>query len=254
VWNAAVQLAALIEGPEPALPAVVNEVGGKAERLGDWDVAGREVLELGAGTGLAGLVAALKGATRTIITDYPATEVLDNLRQNVAANIQTRRADASKTRAADARGEIGEVRVEGHEWGVLTDSFSIHEKEAFDRILVADCLWSMLLLCSKAPLSESKVLTFDTVPHQHINLLSSIRWFLAPKGRAWVVAGFHTGREKMKGFYAPEALEAADLEIESIWEKNADGKERSWVEDRGREDITERKRWLVIGILKRRGT
>ena len=156
MWNAAVQLAALIEGPEPALPAVVNEVGGKAERLGDWDVAGREVLELGAGTGLAGLVAALKGATRTIITDYPATEVLENLRKNVAANIQTRRADASKTGAADARGEIGEVRVEGHEWGVLTDSFSIHEKEAFDRILVADCLWSMLFLCSQPPLLKAK--------------------------------------------------------------------------------------------------
>jgi len=58
----------------------------------------------------------------------------------------------------------------------------------------------------------------------------------------------------MKGFYAAEAIEAVDLEIERIWERNADGKEREWVEDRGTEDITERKRWLVIGILKRRGT
>ena len=58
----------------------------------------------------------------------------------------------------------------------------------------------------------------------------------------------------MKGFYAAAALEAADLEIERIWERNADGKEREWAEDRGREDITERKRWLVIGILKRRHT
>ena len=91
------------------------------------------------------------------------------------------------------------------------------------------------------------------MPHQHANLLSSIRWFLAPEGRAWVVAGFHTGREKMRGFYATEALATADLEIERIWERNADGKEREWVEDRGREDITERKRWLVIAILKRRG-
>jgi hypothetical protein len=71
-------------------------------------------------------------------------------------------------------------------------------------------------------------------------------------GKAWVVAGFHTGRAKMRGFYEESALMEAGLEIEKIWERNADGAEREWVVDRGIEDVTERKRWLVIGILRRR--
>jgi hypothetical protein len=83
-------------------------------------------------------------------------------------------------------------------------------------------------------------------------LLRSIRWFLSVDGEAWVVAGFHTGREKMRGFYEESALEEAGLRIERIWERNAEGLERDWVPDRGIEDVTERKRWLVIGILKRR--
>lgn len=198
VWNAGVQLAAFMEE------------GGAA-----WSVRGQRVLELGAGTGLAGIVAALSGARDVAITDYPAPEVLANIRGNVERNVG-KRADAS---------------VQGHEWGVLDDGFAMSGKEAFGRILVADCLW---------------------MPWQHANLLRSIRWFLSVDGEAWVVAGFHTGREKMRGFYEESALEEAGLRIERIWERNAEGLERDWVPDRGIEDVTERKRWLVIGILKRR--
>ena len=140
VWNAAVQLAVFLEDPQPTS-------GGTTHGDWEWGVAGKEVLELGAGTGLAGLLAALKGARRVVITDYPAAEVLENLRKNVAKNIDTRRRidtdDVSVAGTEVVKLEIGDVSVAGHEWGVLTDPFSKKEKENFDRILVADCLWSM---------------------------------------------------------------------------------------------------------------
>lgn len=207
LWNAGLQLAEFIEE-------------GDAQRR-DWSVGGERVLELGAGTGLAGIVAGLSGAREVVISDYPAPEVLGNIRDNVERNVSTRK---------DKTG-VGEVRVEGHEWGVLGDGFSKENKESFGRILVADCLW---------------------MPWQHLNLLKSIRWFMKGGGKAWVVAGFHTGRAKMRGFYEESALMEAGLEIEKIWERNAEGMERDWVVDRGIEDVTERKRWLVIGILRRR--
>jgi predicted nicotinamide N-methyase len=207
LWNAGLQLAEFIEE---------GDVQGR-----DWSVQGERVLELGAGTGLAGIVAGLKGAREVVVSDYPAVEVLGNIRDNVERNVRSRK---------DRIG-VGEVRVEGHEWGVLDDAFSSENREGFGRLLVADCLW---------------------MPWQHLNLLMSIRWFLKADGRAWVVAGFHTGRAKMRGFFEECALKKAELEIEKIWERNADGVEREWVVDRGIEDVTERKRWLVIGILRRR--
>lgn len=197
------------------------------------------MLELGAGTGLAGIVAALEGA-ETVISDYPAEEVLENIRGNVRGCVDARRPKSGENKDGQEKGdgdaerngkETGQVAVEGHEWGALTDSFSQTHAAAFDVLLVADCLW---------------------MPHQHANLHLSIAHFLAPAGRAWVVAGFHTGREKMRGFYDETALLKAGLEIERIWERNAEGWDREWVTDRGVEDVTERKRWLVVGILKRR--
>ncbi|CZS93396.1 related to NNT1 Putative nicotinamide N-methyltransferase, has a role in rDNA silencing and in lifespan determination [Rhynchosporium graminicola] len=227
LWNAGVQLAEFIEEGR----AILGD-GGKGEEAGEagriekeeWSVKGKRVLELGAGTGLAGLMAGLQGAEQVIISDYPAPEVLKNIEANVERNITSRKAKSPT--------EVAPVEVKGHEWGELDDAFSVENKGSYDRILVADCLW---------------------MPWQHASLLKSIEWFLREdEGRAWVVAGFHTGREKMKGFYEEGALKEAGLEIDRIWERNAEGFEREWVEDRGVEDVTERKRWLVIGILKKR--
>ena len=219
LWNAGLQLAEFIEDGSSS-----GDNGGEGGDNGsgrcEWDVNGQRVLEVGAGTGLAGLVAALRGAKEVVLSDYPAQEVLVNLRANVQRNVSTR-----------AKDKVAEIRVQGHEWGVLDDDFSKAEKGGFGRILAADCLW---------------------MPWQHENLLRSISWFLAEGGRAWVVAGFHTGRAKMRGFFEDEAVRAAGLEVERIWERNAEGAEREWVTDRGVEDITLRKRWLVIAVLKHR--
>ncbi|CZR54338.1 probable NNT1 Putative nicotinamide N-methyltransferase, has a role in rDNA silencing and in lifespan determination [Phialocephala subalpina] len=209
LWNAGLQLAEFIEE-------------GKDDQGRHWNVKGEEVLELGAGTGLAGLVAGLTGGRRVAISDYPAKEVLENIRANVERNVPPLRSKFPG---------IGEIEVQGHEWGVLDDKFSKSNEGRFGRILVADCLW---------------------MPWQHLNLLKSISHFLKEEGKAWVVAGFHTGREKMRGFYEEEKLRELGLEIERIWERNAEGVEREWVTDRGIEDVTRRKRWLVCAILRKR--
>ena len=206
LWNAGLQLAEFIDD---------GGVGGC-----EWEVTGQKVLEMGAGTGLAGLLAALRGANEVVLTDYPASEVLANLRANVRGVV-----------AAQGKDLVAELRVQGHEWGELDDEFSRKERGEFGRILIADCLW---------------------MPWEHEKLLRSISWFLAQDGRAWVIAGFHTSRESMRGFFKGDTVKAAGLEVEKIWERNAEGAEREWVTDRGIEDVTQRKRWLVVAILKRR--
>ncbi|ESZ98009.1 hypothetical protein SBOR_1622 [Sclerotinia borealis F-4128] len=208
LWNAGLQLAEFFEEGD-------GRRGGR-ER---WEVTGERVLEVGSGTGLAGIVTALMGAQEVVLSDYPDEDVLANLRTNVAKNIET--------------DGFGDVTVQGHEWGVVDDEFSVKNKEGFSRVIASDCLW---------------------MSRQHENLLKSIRWFLKADGRAWICAGFHTGREIMREFFEDETLAAAGLEIETIYERDANAVEREWVMDRGVEDhdATARKRWLVIAILKRR--
>lgn len=92
------------------------------------------------------------------------------------------------------------------------------------------------------------------MPHEHENLVKSMLHLLSMDldARIFSIAGFHTGRAKLALFFQ-EAV-AQGLEIESIYEEDAEGNRREWVEERdgGTENVTERKRWLVIAILKRR--
>lgn len=94
------------------------------------------------------------------------------------------------------------------------------------------------------------------MPWQHTNLHTSIAHFLkpatpaAPDARAWVIAGFHTGRSQMRGFFDPDALAAHALQLERIWEVDCLGNERAWVPEREGEDATGARRWLAVGIVK----
>jgi hypothetical protein len=319
VWNSGVQLAAFLE---EGLLVDTGVAGGqnRSERL-DWSVRDESVLELGAGSGLAGIVAAKAGAREVAITDYPAPAVLANLRANVTRNLApemrrrcrvvghewgslpTTPASSSSQPlfrdAEDARSHLrdyeGANREMGNEDGRGRDIAEVGEattkpepepdkasdisgtteaeagadsettntdpltfaglrRGAFSRILVADCLW---------------------MPWQHAALRRSIAWFLAPAAgaRVWVVAGFHTGRDKVRMFFEAEgpartegcsdgrtdagpsganssSLAALGLAIDAIWEVDAAGARRDWVPDRGVEDVTERKRWLVVAVLK----
>ncbi|KAF2092042.1 hypothetical protein K490DRAFT_32985 [Saccharata proteae CBS 121410] len=180
---------------------------------------GQRVLELGAGVGLAGIVSVLNGADEVVISDYPAPEILSNLSRNVARNVP------SQLRAR--------VAVHGHEWGDLTSPFSTAHAGRFTRILAADCLW---------------------MPHEHGNLARSMLHFLSPEpeARVFVIAGFHTGRAKMAPFF--DVVLEEGLEIDVIFEMDAEGRRREWAKERdgGAEDHGERKKWLVVAQLKRR--
>ncbi|KAM0327713.1 hypothetical protein ACHAQA_006008 [Verticillium albo-atrum] len=229
LWNASLLLAELIEAG--SLPEPLPHPASGPSPLGPpsssaFNVQGLATLELGAGTALPSLVAALLGARRVAVTDYPAPAVLDALRRNVAAGAIL---------AGSPTGTVApSVTAEGHAWGDLSSPLAVAAPRAFDRLLVADCLW---------------------MPWQHDALLASIAHFLADTGeaRVWVVAGFHTGRDKMRRFFEEPFLAAAGLEVERIWERDAAGVERAWAEERADDEFSGRKRWLVVAILRRTG-
>lgn len=52
---------------------------------------------------------------------------------------------------------------------------------------------------------------------QHENLVQTMHWFLAPGGKVWCVAGFHTARPIVAGVFEM-ALESG-FEIEPIFER-----------------------------------
>ncbi|KAH9953713.1 putative methyltransferase-domain-containing protein, partial [Russula dissimulans] len=89
LWNAARSLAAFLQ------------------RTPELYVA-RTVLELGAGGGLPGLVAAKCGARKVVLTDYPDQALLDNLVYNVKQNVEPARR--------------GALCVRGYVWGRPLDS------------------------------------------------------------------------------------------------------------------------------------
>lgn len=126
-------------------------------------------------------------------------------------------------------------RIEGHEWGELSsaDEFVAEFAHHFTRIIAADCYW---------------------MPNQHLNLVRSMLHFLTldSKGMIFTIAGFHTGRAKLAAFF-DVAIEEG-LDVEEIYEEDAEGNRRAWVPERddGAEDHTERKKWLVIARLRRR--
>ncbi|GAB7351197.1 hypothetical protein MBLNU459_g1638t1 [Dothideomycetes sp. NU459] len=188
-----------------------------AERT-QWSVDGETVLELGAGVGLSGIVSTLAGAKQVVVSDYPAPVVLANIRRNVERNVPQHL--------------MPRVQVEGHEWGVFDDACSSKYAHHFSRVIAADCYW---------------------MPYQHQNLARSMLHFLSDSPDACVLAigGFHTGRAKLAMFFDVAVEEG--LRVDDIYEEDATGIRREWVKEKdgGRENVTERKKWLAIAILRR---
>ena len=84
-------------------------------------LAGRSVVEVGAGTGLPGLVAARLEAASVVLTDLPSE--LELLEKNVEANV--------------VQGKDADVTVRACAWGELDD----WQGDVFDTVLCSDVLY-----------------------------------------------------------------------------------------------------------------
>lgn len=213
LWNASLLAAEFVEADTLGLEMKRNELHEK----GLFDVKGLSTMEFGAGTALPSIMSSILGAESVTVTDYPSDVLLKTLRKNVERNVQAFNGC--------------EATVHGHEWGNVTDEFSIQHRGRYDRLFVCDCLW---------------------MPWQHANLRVSIAHFLKhdDEARCWVFSGFHTGREKMNRFFDQEELQNAGLVVDKIWERDCNGVERQW-DPTPKDDVGGRKRWLSICILKR---
>ncbi|KJF60088.1 nicotinamide N-methyltransferase [Coccidioides immitis RS] len=261
LWGGALVVAERIEEAER-----LRRVGGgrtreeENELVRRWGVRGQKVLEVGAGTALPSLIAALAGAETVCITDHPSSAALAGAVQSgIAHNIPER--------------TIRErISVHPHEWGVFFENqssgrenpaedgdenvirFAADNKGAFTRIICADCLW---------------------MRDQHENLVRSLLWFLkAPAkteqgstagpvedrgeeaGVAWVVAGFHTGREIVALFF--ETAVSMGLVVEEIYERDVNATSemgevtREWRPVREGEGPENRARWCVVALLRKK--
>ncbi|KAF3931108.1 hypothetical protein ABW20_dc0107676 [Dactylellina cionopaga] len=192
------------------------EVAGMIES-GEVGMEGQDVLELGAGAALPSLISAIVGAKLVVATDYPAPEILANITANISFN-------ASKLSSL-------QPKVYGHTWGNLEEEVAQQYAHSFTRVIAADTLW---------------------MDWEHENLVKSMLHFIDdtnPAARVIVVAGLHTGRPKVANFW--DVAVQNGFEVESIKERDVDGTEREYAADRGIEDPSERKRWLILGVLKK---
>lgn len=55
------------------------------QQSGESEIRNKHVLELGAGAGLPSLVAAILGAEKVVVTDYPDGDLISNIEHNIAS-------------------------------------------------------------------------------------------------------------------------------------------------------------------------
>ncbi|GAA5880114.1 hypothetical protein JCM8547_006194 [Rhodosporidiobolus lusitaniae] len=210
---------------------------------GAVDVEGEDVLEMGAGTGIPGLMAA-RSARKVVLSDYDNDAIISNLKSNISLAYPD---------SPDIRARLHAI---GHSWGeedslqaLLTANTSL----PFTRILLADTLWY----------SEG-----------HFLLLSSLSRLLArsSSARIHICAGFHSGRSTVRSFLKKARREG--FIMQGKWEEvGIEGQRRDWGWDvkpkegagagegerredeevegewEEKENSSERNKWVVMGEL-----
>jgi EEF1A N-terminal glycine/lysine methyltransferase len=179
------------------------------------------VLELGAGSGLPGILLAKSNKLNVTVTlsDYPDEAILSALEENVRIN----------------NIPPASVRVVGHAWGQSTSTLG-----TFDIILAADTLWN---------------------PDLHIPFCQTLSRTLrrSDQARIYLVAGLHTGRWTIHRYL--DKLTPFGLTIVSVIERRVDGTfdyqedhirptEREWTVERDGEEESERRNWVVWIVVK----
>lgn len=177
-----------------------------------FDTSSKTILELGAGTGLPSITAALLSpdqAPRLVVgSDYDEPQLVKELKENVARNM--------------AGEEKGRIKVVGHIWGKSTEDLLDalpRGVEKFDMVLLADCMWD---------------------PLSHADLLKTLLAVLVRTrgARVNVVAGLHTGREKVTSFIRRAyraGLVLAPIENPAVWPQLPDSEVERKDKDVGRE-------------------
>jgi len=182
------------------------------------DIKGKDLLELGAGSGLPGILAAKEGSPRSVtLSDYPDPIVLATLQENVLRNIPI-----------SGQGEqTPKVNVVGHAW--CTETKWPLDAEHFDLIMGADILW---------------------MSDQHKNLCATLRKSLRREknSRIHLVAGLHSTRWTIQRFL-DEAAQADFVVTSSVEISSGDELvRRPWSVERA-DDEMDRKKWLVEVVL-----
>lgn len=275
-WDAGLYLADLIA--EQSCDSSTGKERKQRAQRGFADVRGKRVVELGAGTGLPGLVACVMGAQRTVITDYPDAHVMQNLERNLDLALLPRSSTSGRQPNPHYTEARKRVQVMGLGWGNAQEEESVlaassSALEGYDVVLAADVLW---------------------VSSAHPLLIHSIRKLLKrdQAARCILIAGFHTGRPAVRRFFVQLAQPAPssddsleqergagivpdwqDGEFGGICQRNVDGTQRAWSGapvprkadldegelarfegDGGAEeemgDISDRGSWVVVAALR----
>lgn len=143
------------------------------------------MLELGAGAGLPSIVCALNGARKVLVTDYPDSELIENLQYNI-----------DHCELLTPKRVIG---AEGYLWGNACNKLKSHiagQSDGFDLLILADILFNhseheKLIDSLRSTLKKSadaRALVFFT-PYRPWLLEKDLNFFELAKE-----AGFHVGK------------------------------------------------------------